>query len=293
MAKGEAKFEVAKQRGRAAEPPPAVPNGVAAEKVELQSSQETVASEGSETEVPNVRDIEQKRLAASEGSIRSKVFLDIEKSYGIPRKDFEEKNGRFILKEGVDLSEEAKKILRDQALEYSRSLIRGYPAEFISKDDEERYLKTPDLKEKLAEIVEAAITNKTREQKVKISKEICETDLADFIPTEVSKMFAGKYTPYKRIAKGGMGEVWEVNNVGLGKRFAMKFVIPEITSEKFQERLKREMLVAARLKHPNLVNVTDGGMDKKGGGLYFIMEYVKGMDAGEYIRVLAPSFTFS
>ncbi|MHC4247776.1 MAG: serine/threonine-protein kinase, partial [Planctomycetota bacterium] len=79
------------------------------------------------------------------------------------------------------------------------------------------------------------------------------------------------------LGRGGMGEVYEVEHVRLGKRYALKVILPEHAREEgFVERFEREARVTARLEHPNIVRVDDFGEE---GGLYWLrMELAGGVD---------------
>ncbi len=79
-----------------------------------------------------------------------------------------------------------------------------------------------------------------------------------------------------RLGRGGMGEVYEVEHVRLGKRFALKIILPEFATDPgFVERFEREAKLTARLEHPNIVRVDDFGED---GGRYWLrMELAGGV----------------
>ncbi len=89
-------------------------------------------------------------------------------------------------------------------------------------------------------------------------------------------MLAG--TPYRvicRLGAGPTGEVFEVEHVELGKRFALK-TLPQ-SGPRFDrvERLKNEFRALARLAHPNIVAVTDAGTTSRGVP-YFVMPRYRG-----------------
>jgi tRNA A-37 threonylcarbamoyl transferase component Bud32 len=93
-------------------------------------------------------------------------------------------------------------------------------------------------------------------------------------------MRIGEYELLDRIAEGGMAEVWRAKArgaAGFEKVVVVKRVLPTLAARPgFAELLIREAKIAARLSHPNIVQIFDlGEVD----GTYFIaMEYVHGTD---------------
>ena len=82
-----------------------------------------------------------------------------------------------------------------------------------------------------------------------------------------SLVIDGKYRIERLIGRGAMGSVYLVNHVHLHKRFALKLIsstggpIPEHRRRNFEI----EARLLAKLKNPNIVDVTDSGMDPRGG----------------------------
>ena len=78
------------------------------------------------------------------------------------------------------------------------------------------------------------------------------------------------------IGAGGMGRVYEVEHVELGKRFVLKALQRELSRrEDLVARLRNEWRALARLEHPNIVNVTDAGTSENGVPFY-VMERLEG-----------------
>src|ERR1043166_6800597 len=100
----------------------------------------------------------------------------------------------------------------------------------------------------------------------------------------------GRCRPLKRLGRGGMGDVYLATHAELNKSVAVKILPPDLTrNEELLQRFRREAESAARLEHPNLVEVYDIGED---GGFHFIvMAYVEGMNLQEMLddaRKLEP-----
>jgi eukaryotic-like serine/threonine-protein kinase len=78
------------------------------------------------------------------------------------------------------------------------------------------------------------------------------------------------------IGAGGMGRVYEVEHVELGKRFVLKALQRELARrEDLVARLRNEWRALARLEHPSIVNVTDAGTSSNGVPFY-VMERLEG-----------------
>lgn len=96
----------------------------------------------------------------------------------------------------------------------------------------------------------------------------------------------GKYRVEHRLGRGGMGVVYRVRHIGLQRQFALKVVnLPQMGREYFLEHFQMEARALGRLKHPHIVDVTDYGVDRRGGGLpYLVMEYLEGRTLTELCR---------
>ena len=71
-------------------------------------------------------------------------------------------------------------------------------------------------------------------------------------------LVGGRYLVARFIARGGMGEVYEAEDVALRERIALKVVRSEVASDpRASERLKRELHLARRVSHPNVCRIYD------------------------------------
>ena len=93
----------------------------------------------------------------------------------------------------------------------------------------------------------------------------------------------GKYRVLRRIASGGMAEVYLCRlsgEEGFRKRVALKVVHPRHADDpRFRELFAREARLAASLSHPNLVQVFDFG--REGDAHFLAMEYVDGWNLAQ------------
>jgi len=85
----------------------------------------------------------------------------------------------------------------------------------------------------------------------------------------------GKYEIVRVIGVGGMGCVYEAQHSLLRKRVALKTLHPQLTAHfDFRARFLREGETLARIRHPNVVDISDVGVHD--GLTYLVMEYLEG-----------------
>ena len=94
----------------------------------------------------------------------------------------------------------------------------------------------------------------------------------------------GAYRIVARIGRGGMGSVYrgEREASDFTHEAAIKIVKPGLLSETLVERFARERQMLARLRHPNIAQLHDGGATENGSP-YIIMEYVDGLPLLQWI----------
>ncbi len=100
----------------------------------------------------------------------------------------------------------------------------------------------------------------------------------------VGQTLDDKYKIERELGRGGMGTVYLATHVGTARPVAVKVIAPEFMARtEFVERFRREARAAGRLRHPNVVNVTDFGFSKTNDGevAYLVMEYLDGCTLGE------------
>ena len=98
---------------------------------------------------------------------------------------------------------------------------------------------------------------------------------------------SNRYLVKERIGIGGMAEVYEGQDQVLGRKVAVKVMLPQYAEDAtFVARFKQEAASAANLQSPYIVNVYDWGQDD--GTYYIVMEYVRGSDLKTAIQQRGP-----
>jgi eukaryotic-like serine/threonine-protein kinase len=101
------------------------------------------------------------------------------------------------------------------------------------------------------------------------------------VPTDVG----GRYRIERRLGAGGMSTVFMATDTVLERSVAVKLLAEHLAEdEAFVARFRREALAAARLQHPNIVQVFDSGEDPDSRRHYIVMEYVDGPSCADLLR---------
>ena len=96
---------------------------------------------------------------------------------------------------------------------------------------------------------------------------------------------AGRYRLSRRLGAGGMSTVFLATDGVLERPVAVKLLAEHLAEdEDFVARFRREALAAARLQHPNIVQVFDSGEDGESGRHFIVMEYVNGPSCADTLR---------
>jgi len=100
-------------------------------------------------------------------------------------------------------------------------------------------------------------------------------------PTEI----AGRYRVERRLGVGGMSTVFLGMDSVLERPVALKLLAEHLAEDgDFVARFRREALAAARLTHPNIVQVFDSGEDRESRRHYIVMEFVDGDSCADLMR---------
>ncbi|NLV89072.1 MAG: Stk1 family PASTA domain-containing Ser/Thr kinase [Tissierellia bacterium] len=103
----------------------------------------------------------------------------------------------------------------------------------------------------------------------------------------IGKVLGGRYEIVEQIGGGGMALVYKAKCRLLDRFVAIKILREEfVNDEEFVKKFRRESQAAARLSHPNIVNIYDVGVeeDENKQIYYIVMEYIKGKTLKEIIK---------
>ena len=93
---------------------------------------------------------------------------------------------------------------------------------------------------------------------------------------------ADRYRVTRELARGGMGTVFEAEDLRHGRTVAIKVLRAELAGRGLAERFLREVRIAARLTHPQIVPLHDSG--ECGGFLYYVMPFLRGESLRQLIE---------
>ncbi|MEI7593080.1 MAG: Stk1 family PASTA domain-containing Ser/Thr kinase [Actinomycetes bacterium] len=100
-------------------------------------------------------------------------------------------------------------------------------------------------------------------------------------------VFNDRYELHRKLARGGMSDVYLARDLLLDRPVAVKVLFPEFARDPtFVERFRREAQAAANLNHPNIVAIYDWG--QQSGTYFIVMEYVEGRSLSDLIRTDGP-----
>jgi serine/threonine protein kinase/tetratricopeptide (TPR) repeat protein len=99
----------------------------------------------------------------------------------------------------------------------------------------------------------------------------------------IGSIFADRYEVLEKLGKGGMGEVYRVEDKKLDEEMALKVIKPEIAASKeIINRFKNELKTARKITHKNICRMHD--LNEEERTPFITMEYVKGEDLKSFIK---------
>ena len=117
--------------------------------------------------------------------------------------------------------------------------------------------------------------------------ELGDRRLSDSNRAWLGRIVDGRYRVLEVIGRGGMGVVYRVEHLRMGKIAAMKVLHRDLANDpEIVQRFEREAAAISKLHHPHTVQVFDFGNAQ--GALYLIMEYVHGLDLARVIQRDGP-----
>src|SRR5690606_12196084 len=99
----------------------------------------------------------------------------------------------------------------------------------------------------------------------------------------------GPWRVIRKLGSGGMGSVWLAERADgvYSQQVALKTVKPGMDSASVLAQFHRERSALARLKHPNIASLIDGGVDARGRA-WFAMDHVQGINLRDWIQQSPP-----
>ncbi len=91
---------------------------------------------------------------------------------------------------------------------------------------------------------------------------------------ELPDILGGRYQIRRELGRGGMARVYLAEDLKHARAVAVKIIRPELAASLGRDRFLREIGIAARLRHPNIMPLFDSG--DADGVLYFVMPYEEG-----------------
>jgi serine/threonine protein kinase len=102
-----------------------------------------------------------------------------------------------------------------------------------------------------------------------------------------SQLVLGNYVLLEKIGAGGMGQVFKAQHRRMDRVVALKVLPPNVSKDKARvARFEREVKVASKLIHPNIVTAFDA--DQAGKVHFLVMEYVEGSDLAALVKKEGP-----
>lgn len=132
--------------------------------------------------------------------------------------------------------------------------------------------KRDDLRELLRALVRSGLLTRFQASKI--------------LQGQATDLVLGNYLLCDRIGQGGMGVVYMARHRWMDRIVAVKVLNEKAGEEYALRRFQREVQVAAKLIHPNIVTAFDA--DESDGRMYLVMEYVPGEDLVTLIQDTGP-----
>ena len=101
-------------------------------------------------------------------------------------------------------------------------------------------------------------------------------------PLSLTQALQDRYRLERELGRGGMATVYLAHDLKHDRPIALKVLHPELAAALGPERFQREIRLAARLQHPNILSVHDSG--ETAGQLWFTMPLVEGESLRDRLR---------
>lgn len=110
----------------------------------------------------------------------------------------------------------------------------------------------------------------------------------DASPVKAGQVLAGKYRIERVLGEGGMGVVVAAHDIGLERRVAIKFLLPDFARHpEATQRFMREARAAAKIQSEHVARVIDVST-LENGAPYMVMEFLEGSDLAQVLEAGGP-----
>lgn len=107
------------------------------------------------------------------------------------------------------------------------------------------------------------------------------------LPSDLTGTLVGDYQILRRLGRGGMADVYVAQQKSLARQVAIKVLRPDLARDaNYVERFRREARAAAKLTHPNIVQVYEVG--QWSGRHYIVQEFVDGKNLRQHLDRSGP-----
>ncbi len=108
--------------------------------------------------------------------------------------------------------------------------------------------------------------------------------MARLLELQPGEVFAGDYRVAKKLGEGGMGAVYEAEQISTRRRRALKLMLPELVEKPdIRARFEREARVGADIESDHVVEVIASGVDAGSGAPWLVMELLDGEGLEAYV----------
>jgi hypothetical protein len=175
-------------------------------------------------------------------------------------------------------SEELRYLAYGQLAEEIQSCLRAAERPDVEALIAALIARHPDLADEIPHLVAALATLHDLGQASRDGSAIADTPR----PGAPGLGQLGEFRILGEIGRGGMGVVYEAQQISLGRRVALK-VLPfaAVLDPRHLQRFKNEAQAAAALEHPNIVNIYSVGCER--GVHYYAMQFIDGQTLAQVI----------
>jgi CHASE2 domain-containing sensor protein len=107
-------------------------------------------------------------------------------------------------------------------------------------------------------------------------------------PAPAPRLLSGRYQLEERLGEGALGVVWRARHLGLQREVAVKLLRAAPCDPQALARFQREAEALGRLRHPNVVEVTDFGIDADWDVPFLVMELLPPRTLADLLRAEGP-----